>query len=293
MNNLINRSSQDNFFKKIFYQAPNPMALIRTEDNVYVEVNKAFEEYFGRKRRQIINKTALEIGLITPEDRLDFLNQIKDTGCARNVQSRVLAKNDEFRFQLVNTKLMKIGKTVFHLTDAIDIPQFYGNKKALRSDIFARTLDSIKGAGVVFVSGLETKKPSVFYMNNEARLFLEKYPLNHLLPGLMRKESLSVYVHSRYYQVRMISSHNNSPLKLIIMERLPDKIYIKEIVKQYDLTPRKREIAVMAATGYSNDEIARKLSLSPYTIKDHLKEIFQIIGVHSRREIFPKFLNLR
>lgn len=77
------------------------------------------------------------------------------------------------------------------------------------------------------------------------------------------------------------------------MERLPDKIYIKEIVKQYDLTPRKREIAVMAATGYSNDEIARKLSLSPYTIKDHLKEIFQIIGVHSRRELFPKFLNLR
>ena len=277
----------------MFYESPNPMSLIRTDDNVYVEVNKAFEEYFGRRRCQIIDKTSLEIGLITPEDRLDFLNQIKDTGCARNVRIRVLAKNDEFRCQLVNTTLVKIGKSVFHLTDAIDIPQFYGSKKDLRSDIFARTLDSIKGAGVVFVSGWETKKPSIFYMNNEATLFLKKYPLKNLLSGLMRKESLYVDVCSRYYQVRMVSSHKNSPLRLIIMERLPDKIFIKEIVKQYDLTPRKREIAVMAAIGYSNEDIARKLSLSAYTIKDHLKEIFQIIGVHSRRELFPKFLNLR
>jgi len=283
MNKLISSSSQDNFFKKIFYQAPNPMALIRTEDNVYVEVNKAFEEYFVRKRHHIIDKNPLEIGLITPEDLMNALNQLQDRAYVRNVKVRVIAKNDEFRYPLVNMKLMKIGKTVLRVVDTTDIPQFYGNKKALRSDILARTLDSINDAGVVFLSGVETKNPSIFYMNNEARLFFEKYPLNHLLPGLMRKESLSVCVHSRYYQVRMVSSHNDSPLNLIIMERLPDKIYIKEIVKQYDLTPRKREIAVMAATGYSNDEIARKLSLSPYTIKDHLKEIFQIIGVHSRR----------
>ena len=73
---------------------------------------------------------------------------------------------------------------------------------------------------------------------------------------------------------------------------LKDHKFVKEKLKQYRLSPRQQEIAHLSATGHSNSEIAKKLFLSPYTVKDHQKEIFRIIGIHSRNEIFPKLLNL-
>ncbi len=74
---------------------------------------------------------------------------------------------------------------------------------------------------------------------------------------------------------------------------LKDDKFIKEKLKHYKLSPRQQEIALLSATGHSNNEIATKLFISPYTVKDHQKEIFNIIGIHSRNELFPKLLNLR
>lgn len=69
--------------------------------------------------------------------------------------------------------------------------------------------------------------------------------------------------------------------------------FIKEKLKQYPLSPRQQEIALLCAIGHSNSEIAEKLSISHYTVKDHQKEIFRVIGIHDRVELFPKLLNLR
>jgi len=59
------------------------------------------------------------------------------------------------------------------------------------------------------------------------------------------------------------------------------------------LTPRQQEIAILAAAGDANRIIAKKLELSEYTVKDHIKDIFKILGIKNRSELFPKLLNLR
>jgi DNA-binding CsgD family transcriptional regulator len=74
---------------------------------------------------------------------------------------------------------------------------------------------------------------------------------------------------------------------------LNDDKFVKEKLKQYQLTPRKQEIALLCAIGHSTGEIADKLFISPHTVKDHQKEIFRIIGIHSRNELFPKLLNIQ
>ena len=48
------------------------------------------------------------------------------------------------------------------------------------------------------------------------------------------------------------------------------------------LTGRQREIVGWAAHGLSNKEIARKLQISPETVKTHLQHAFQRGGVHNR-----------
>jgi len=74
---------------------------------------------------------------------------------------------------------------------------------------------------------------------------------------------------------------------------LNDDKFVKEKLKQYQLSPRKQEVALLSAIGNSTSEIADKLFISPHTVKDHQKEIFRTIGIHSRNELFPKLLNFQ
>jgi PAS domain S-box-containing protein len=73
---------------------------------------------------------------------------------------------------------------------------------------------------------------------------------------------------------------------------LKDHKFLKEKLKQYPLSPRQQETALLSGTGHSNGEIAKKLFISLHTVKDHQKEILRIIGIYSRNWIFPKLLNL-
>jgi DNA-binding NarL/FixJ family response regulator len=50
------------------------------------------------------------------------------------------------------------------------------------------------------------------------------------------------------------------------------------------LSERETEVLVLAARGLSNDQIASHLHLAPSTVKRHLANIYQKIGVRSRSE---------
>jgi hypothetical protein len=56
-----------------------------------------------------------------------------------------------------------------------------------------------------------------------------------------------------------------------------------------------REIATLVATGLSTKALADRLFLSPWTVQDHLKTIFEKTGTHNRWELraqifFDEFL---
>ena len=48
------------------------------------------------------------------------------------------------------------------------------------------------------------------------------------------------------------------------------------------LTPQEREIALLAATGLTNREIATRLYMSHRTVSSHLYRIFPKLGITSR-----------
>ena len=51
------------------------------------------------------------------------------------------------------------------------------------------------------------------------------------------------------------------------------------------LTAREREIVSLIAEGLRNDEIARRLGITPKTVKNHLTALFEKVGVSSRLEL--------
>ena len=60
------------------------------------------------------------------------------------------------------------------------------------------------------------------------------------------------------------------------------------IAHAYALTERERRVTQLVARGLSTNDIGRRLHLSPYTVQDHLKAIFDKTGTSSRGELVAR-----
>jgi DNA-binding CsgD family transcriptional regulator len=57
------------------------------------------------------------------------------------------------------------------------------------------------------------------------------------------------------------------------------------VALSYGLTDRESQVAMQCIQGRATREIARALCMSPYTVQDHFKSIFDKTGVHTRDEL--------
>jgi len=102
-----------------------------------------------------------------------------------------------------------------------------------------------------------------------------------------------VYVHGEFKEIETIVigaviNYRNSKEKIIsCYEKKGD---------DYNLTEREMEIAKLAAGRLTNKEIAEELHLSDYTVKNHLKNIFDKVGIKgtdkNKRILLAEKINL-
>lgn len=60
------------------------------------------------------------------------------------------------------------------------------------------------------------------------------------------------------------------------------------IIETYSLTPRERDVLGAIARGATTSEIAAELFLSPHTVRDYVKAVFEKVGVSSRGELVAR-----
>ena len=71
----------------------------------------------------------------------------------------------------------------------------------------------------------------------------------------------------------------------VIMEVARPVEVVSLLGQAYDLSKRESEVLQSVLRGYSTAEIAATFHISSHTVQDHLKAIFEKVGVRSRREL--------
>ncbi len=70
-----------------------------------------------------------------------------------------------------------------------------------------------------------------------------------------------------------------APVGLALVERRRSRVDDKQLLMR--VTPREREVLLLLAHGNRRDEIARRLGLSPNTIRTHIGSLMRKLGVHT------------
>ena len=72
---------------------------------------------------------------------------------------------------------------------------------------------------------------------------------------------------------------------------LADQVYIlqsnviKELAAEFSLSARETEIVMLIARGFTTDNVAKKLVISPYTVNTHIRHVYEKVGIHKRSEL--------
>jgi DNA-binding CsgD family transcriptional regulator len=83
---------------------------------------------------------------------------------------------------------------------------------------------------------------------------------------------------------RLRTTDDEGRIAVIFEEARPSEI-APLIVDAHGLTKREGEITQLVLRGLSTTEVSEKLHITPNTVRDHFKSIFDKVGVRSRREL--------
>jgi DNA-binding CsgD family transcriptional regulator len=91
------------------------------------------------------------------------------------------------------------------------------------------------------------------------------------------------------HALRLSSPEHGGQIAVVIEPARPEEM-APLLLSAYALTERERGIAQYVLRGMSNKAIGRALSVSPLTVQQHLKAVFEKMGVHSRGEMTGRVL---
>ena len=121
-------------FSAAFRGSPDVMVINRTRDGMIVDVNPAYERFFGYRRQELIGRTVIELGVIAdPLARPAFVERLLRDGKTVELPWRSRIRSGEVRDVLHSAYLIDIGGEQHHVAILHDMTESKKAQAALRA----------------------------------------------------------------------------------------------------------------------------------------------------------------
>jgi DNA-binding CsgD family transcriptional regulator len=146
-------------------------------------------------------------------------------------------------------------------------------------------LSRIPGADIYTKVGM---LPSVVYSVASRKLETPNSSVRHL-PGNIRVRT----VDGRWatFDSAPLDGDASGSVAVTVRASAPQEV-LELLARACRLTPRETELVTLLLKGLSTRELADRLFITQYTVKDHLKSVFAKVGVRSRRELVGQIIGM-
>jgi PAS domain S-box-containing protein len=111
-------------FSKTFRHSPLVLAISRTSDSCFIDVNQSFEQQVGWKRDEVIGRSPSDLQLWADADqRAEFLSQTRINGSVRDLEAFIRRKDGEIRTFLVSAEVLQVSGQNCTLSVGADISE--------------------------------------------------------------------------------------------------------------------------------------------------------------------------
>ena len=175
-------------FYALFNANPIPASLTRLEDDVIVDVNQEFLNYFGLKREDVIGRNGARLSIDFGENgftRTDLIEQVKKDGKIKNYESEIRLASGEIRNILGSIQYIQLAEQealISTFTDITDRVQAEREIRSLASDL-------------TIAEQQERQRISqILHDDLQQRIFAVKVQLSTLSAALQRQDGPSASV---------------------------------------------------------------------------------------------------
>ena len=156
-NEFINNSDEDypqyeEMVSTIFELNPDAIVLTTVSDSEIIDCNQEYLNQIGYTREEVIGRTSLELNLLSPEDRMAYVDEIKKEKTVFNYEVKVRQKGGSFiyvlysaRFITLNGKelILNIGHDITHRKQIEDVKQSFLEIVQAERDKLSSLINSI------------------------------------------------------------------------------------------------------------------------------------------------------
>src|ERR1700756_1712841 len=134
------KDANDLFFQA-FENNPIGITISDTETGKYKYVNKAFLEFFGYTKKEVIGKTSIHLNLITSDVREKIFSKLLKQKAVKDTKILVRKKNGRFFWAMFTTQILKGKNQKFVVSSFYDITEIEKRrKKSLNTNKFLESV---------------------------------------------------------------------------------------------------------------------------------------------------------
>jgi two-component system nitrate/nitrite response regulator NarL len=209
---------------------------------------------------------------------------------------RILIADDHAIFREGLRKLLESEPSFRVVGEAADGEMALQLAREVKADVLLLDLAMPRMDGLETLREVAVHKPSLRTVVLTASIDRENIvkALQLGASGVVLKESNSKVL---FDSIRAVASghywigHESISDVIQTLRDMVSKASSKAKLRDFGLTPRERQIVAAVVGGFTNRDMARRFSISEQTVKHHLTNIFDKLGVSNRLELALFALN--